>query len=219
MAAFIREMPPAGVSNAPGQGSKKVVNEDVRLGNLGRAHPPPVPVPPSPGSLCTSCQLKSGRPKPPEHRRILMNEPQQNRPVQNPLTLVMKAASPPDYTALHQIVEHIQSLAPQQNPVVAALNKIANVHFARFVFLDPDQLAVITTYDGDFDSYINEFTNELGDVFDAILAHVANAPPLPVQTYRQEFMDYIHAHDLRCVEPFYSAYPTSTVLDIAAVSH
>jgi hypothetical protein len=149
----------------------------------------------------------------------LMSEPPQNRPVQNPLTLVMKATSPQDYTALRQIVEHIQSLAPQQNPIVAALNKIANVHFARFVFLDPDQLAVITTYDGDFDSYINEFTNELGEVFDALLAHVAGAPPLPVQTYRQEFMDYIHAHDLRCVEPFYSAYPTSTVLDIDAVCH
>jgi hypothetical protein len=106
------------------------------------------------------------------------------------------------------------SLPPDQNPVTVALNKIGTVHFARFAFLDNDQLAVITTYDGDFDVYINEFTDEIGEVFDAILSHVEDAPPLPVQTYRKEFIDYIRAHDLRCVGTFYSAYPDRTVLDI-----
>lgn len=143
-------------------------------------------------------------------------------PVQNPLTLVMKAKSAQDYTLLRQAVEHVQSLPAEQNPIVASLTKLANVHFARFVFLDPDQLLVITTYDGDFDSYINEFTNELGEVFDALLTHVQDGPPLPVQTYRQQFLDYVRTRDLRCVGTFYSAYPTRTVLDIldtAAVPH
>lgn len=151
-----------------------------------------------------------------------MPEQSQVQPVQNPLTLLMKAKSPQDYTALRQIVEHVQSLPPEQNPIVAALDKIANVHFARFAFLDPDRLAVITTYDGGFDSYINEFINELGAVFDGLLAHVQDAPPVPVQTYRKEFLDYVRANDLRCVGPFYSAYPTYTVLDVlaaTAVSH
>jgi hypothetical protein len=134
--------------------------------------------------------------------------------VQNPLTLVMKAKSPEDFAALRQRVEHLMSLPPDQNPVTVALNKIGTVHFARFAFLDNDQLAVITTYDGDFDVYINEFTDEIGEVFDAILSHVEDAPPLPVQTYRKEFIDYIRAHDLRCVGTFYSAYPDRTVLDI-----
>ena len=140
--------------------------------------------------------------------------PSQIQPVQNPLTLVMKAKSPEDFAALRQRVEHLMSLPPDQNPVTVALNKIGTVHFARFAFLDNDQLAVITTYDGDFDVYINEFTDEIGEVFDAILSHVEDAPPLPVQTYRKEFIDYIRAHDLRCVGTFYSAYPDRTVLDI-----
>jgi hypothetical protein len=151
-----------------------------------------------------------------------MSEQPQNQPVQNPLTLVMKAKSPQDYTMLRQTIEHIQSLPPEQNPVIIALDKLASVHFARFVFLDPDQLAVITTYDGDFVDYINDFTNELGEVFDRLLAHVADAPPLPVQTYREEFLEFIRARDLPCVGTFYSAYPTCTVLDVldgAAVSH
>ena len=136
------------------------------------------------------------------------------QPVQNPLTAVMKAKSPEDYAALQQLVEHLQSLPPEQNPVTVALNKLGTVHFARFSLLGNDQIAVITTYDGAFDRYINEFIDEIGDVFNALLAHVENAPPLPVQTFRQEFLDYIRTIDRRCVGAFYSAYPERTVLDI-----
>lgn len=139
---------------------------------------------------------------------------QQSRPVQNPLTAVLTAKSPEHYTALQQLVKKLQSLPPHKNPVVIALNKIGTVHFARFTFLGNNQVAVITTYDGDFDWYINEFTDHIGDVFNDLLTHVENAPPLPVQTHRQEFLDYIRAIDRGCVEPFYSAYPDRTVLDI-----
>ncbi|MGH3801045.1 MAG: hypothetical protein ACRDTD_13075 [Pseudonocardiaceae bacterium] len=134
------------------------------------------------------------------------------QPVQNPLTAVMTAKSPEDYATLRQLVQSLQALPPDQNPVTVALNKLGTVHFARFAFLDNNQLAVITTYDGPFDEYINEFISEIGDVFNALLVHVVDAPPLPVQTYRQEFLDYIRAIDRRCVEPFYSAYPERTVL-------
>lgn len=134
--------------------------------------------------------------------------------VQNPLTMVMKAKSGEEYAALAQLVEHLQSLPPEQNPVTIALNKIGTVHFARFAFLGDNKLAVITTYDGDFEVYINEFIDTIGDVFNALLAHVAGAPPLPVQTYRQEFLDYIRNADVGCVGSFYSAYPERTVFDI-----
>ncbi|MGH3901968.1 MAG: hypothetical protein ACRDTA_27695 [Pseudonocardiaceae bacterium] len=136
------------------------------------------------------------------------------QPVQNPLTAVMTAKSSEDYAALRQLVEHLQSLPPDKNPVTVALNKLGTVHFARFAFLDNDQVAVITTYDGEFDKYINAFINEIGDVFNDLLAHVVDAPPLPVQTFRQEFLSYIQAVDRRCVGTFYSAYPERTVLDI-----
>lgn len=143
-----------------------------------------------------------------------MTEQPPEQPIQNPLTLVMKGKCPEDSAALRQLVEHIQSLPQEQNPIVAALNKIGTVHFARFAFLDDEHLAVITTYDGDFEIYINEFINEIGDIFNQLLVHVADAPPLPVQTYRREFLEYIQARDLRAVGTFYSAYPDRTVLDI-----
>jgi hypothetical protein len=135
--------------------------------------------------------------------------------VQSPLTLIMKIKSDADYQQLNGLLSKIQSLPPDKNPIWAALNQLRNVHFARFVFLNNNtQLAVITTYDGTFENYINEFIDSIGDVFDALLAHMDGAPPLPVQKFRDEFLAYVKANDLRGIEPFYSAYPSATVLDI-----
>ena len=50
----------------------------------------------------------------------LIEQPPQ--PVQNPLTMVMKAKSPEDYAALQRLIAHFQSLPPEQNPVTIALN-------------------------------------------------------------------------------------------------
>lgn len=136
-------------------------------------------------------------------------------PVQNPLTLVMKIKSKEDAHALHQLLEDIQSRPPTENPIVAALTKIGTVHFARFVFLDhDDKLAVITSYDHSFDDYINDFVDQIGHVFDLLLAHMADAPPLPVREHRTEFLQYVKDNDIPPVGTFYSAYPNLTVLDI-----
>ena len=44
------------------------------------------------------------------------------------------------------------------------------------------------------------------------------APSLEVLSppSRKAFLDYVRANDLRGIEPFYSAYPKATVLDIHA---
>ena len=133
--------------------------------------------------------------------------------VQSPLTLVMPVR-PEARAALRAEVEQLQDLPRDRNPVTTALDAIGTVHFARFVFIDETRLAVITTYDGDFAAYINEFVDHIGDVFNDLLQHMADAPPLPVQQHRQEFLDYVLRNDLRCLPPFYSAYPERTVLDI-----
>ncbi len=137
--------------------------------------------------------------------------------VQNPLTLIMTTKSTADAQALDALLHKLQSAPPDQNPIWTALNKLNTVHFARFVFLENNtKLAVITTYDGSFEDYINEFIDEIGDVFNGLLAHMSGAPALPVQQNRQAFLDYVRANDLRAIEPFYTAYPKATVLDIKA---
>lgn len=136
-------------------------------------------------------------------------------PVQNPLTLVMKIRSPEDYQQLNEMLLQIYSRPPTENDITVALNKIATVHFARFVFLENNtKLAVITTFDHDFERYIADFVDEIGHVFDMLLSHMEGAPPLPVRDHRQEFLEYVREHDMPAIQPFYSAYPTLTVLDI-----
>jgi len=137
--------------------------------------------------------------------------------VQQPLTLVMTIKSDNDYQALSALLTKIQSAPPEQNPIWKALTILNNVHFARFVFLEQNtKLAVITTYDGTFEDYINEFIDAIGDVFNALLAHMKDGPQLPVQQNRDQFLNYVRSNDLRAIEPFYSAYPKATVLDIKA---
>ncbi len=137
------------------------------------------------------------------------------KPVQSPLTLVMNIKSPQAYQELVGLLNQLQSQPPDKNPIALALNTLHNVHFARFVFLQNNtQLAVITTYDGTFEDYINEFVDSIGDIFNALLQRMDPAPPLPVQQNRDAFMTYVKANDIQCVQPFYSAYPKATVLDI-----
>lgn len=137
--------------------------------------------------------------------------------VQNPLTLVMRIKSPEDFQKLESRIQQIQAAPPGENPIWLALDKLRIVHFARFVFLENNtKLAIITTYDGSFEDYLNEFIDEIGDVFNALLQHMDEAPPLPVQQNRDAFHQYVKTHDLGCIQPFYSAYPRATVLDIRA---
>jgi hypothetical protein len=137
--------------------------------------------------------------------------------VQSPLTLIMTIKSEAAFHELSALLTKIQAAPPEKNPIWVALMKLQTVHFARFVFLENNtKLAVITTYDGSFEDYINEFIDEIGDVFNALLSHMKDAPPLPVQQHRKPFLDYVRANDLRAIEPFFSAYPKATVLDIVA---
>jgi hypothetical protein len=139
--------------------------------------------------------------------------------VQNPLTLIMTLKSPEDFEQLNQQLRQIQSLPPDQNPLNQALIATGMVHFARFVFLENNtKMGVITSYDGSLAAYVNAFIDKVGKIFDLLLSHMADAPPLPVEKYRQEFLAYIQAHDVPVIEPFFSAYPTLTVLDILSNS-
>ena len=140
-------------------------------------------------------------------------------PVASPLTLVMDIKSPGDFVALKAKIDQMQGLPPDQNPIIRALTELKTVHFARFVFLNEKQLAVITTYDGSFEDYIDSFVDKIGGVFDEILKHVADPPPTSVKLpqNRKAFLAYVKKHDLTAIPPFYSAYPNLGVLDILAL--
>lgn len=133
------------------------------------------------------------------------------KPIQTALTAIMEIKPPQAFHA--QALKLILSQAYQQ--VVDVLDRVGTVHFARFVFLENDtKLALMTSYDGAFDTYMKNYIEIAGELFNLMLAHIKDAPPLPVRRYRDEFIAYVEKIDLVSDSPFYSAYGDLTVQDI-----
>ena len=127
-------------------------------------------------------------------------------PVQNALNLMLNIQPGKNQTVLEYLVQN-------QDKINAALTQVGTVHFARFLAIPGTQyLFVITAYDGDFNTYIQAFTNLLGDVFNLLLSCVDPAPPLPVQQNVAAFQAFVRQYNLPT--GLYSAYPNCTVMQI-----
>ena len=96
------------------------------------------------------------------------------------------------------------------------LDKVGTPHFAQFVPLEDRQLGFFTVYDGSFDKYIDDFTRNIGEVFDVLFKFTKGAPPSPCRKHVQEFIDFAAAAN-RTPIGFYQAYPGLTVQDIKAL--
>ena len=59
------------------------------------------------------------------------------------------------------------------------LDKVGTPHFAQFVALEDHQIGFFTVYDGAFDTYIADFTKNIGEVFDLLFKFTTGAPPIP----------------------------------------
>jgi hypothetical protein len=96
------------------------------------------------------------------------------------------------------------------------LDKVGTPHFAQFVPLEDRQLGFFTVFDGSFDKYIDDFTRNIGEVFDVLFKFTKDAPPSPCRKHVQEFIDFATAAN-RTPIGFYQAYPGLTVQDIKAL--
>ncbi len=96
------------------------------------------------------------------------------------------------------------------------LDKVGTPHFAQFVPLEDNQVGFFTVYDGAFDTYIADFTKNIGGVFDLLFKFTKGAPPSPCRKYLQEFVDFAAGAN-RTPIGFYQAYPGLSVQDIHAL--
>lgn len=131
----------------------------------------------------------------------------------NPLTLLMPVVPNTSPATI------ANALAAQQSAIETGLTNVGTVHFSRFLLLDSSQpnlqptgsssdnlvLGVITEYDGDFDVYIQDFVDQIGGVFDALLVFVVGGGE--VDAGRQQCRRTYDVHPAeRCV-----AEPVGTV--------
>ncbi len=96
------------------------------------------------------------------------------------------------------------------------LDKVGTPHFAQFVPLEDNQIGFFTVYDGSFDTYIADFTKNIGEVFDLLFKFTKGAPPSPCRKHLQEFIDFAAGAN-RTPIGFYQAYPGLSVQDIHAL--
>src|SRR5271170_5244885 len=96
------------------------------------------------------------------------------------------------------------------------LDTVGTPHFAQFVPLEDNQIGFFTVYDGNFDTYIADFTKNIGQVFDLIFKFTKDPPPTPCSKHLQEFIDFA-AGASRAPIGFYQAYPGLSVQDIHAL--
>jgi hypothetical protein len=96
------------------------------------------------------------------------------------------------------------------------LDKVGTPHFAQFVPLEDNQIGFFTVYDGLFNTYIADFTKNIGQVFDLLFKFTKGAPPSPCRKHLQEFIDFAAGAN-RTPIGFYEAYPGLSVQDIHAM--
>jgi hypothetical protein len=96
------------------------------------------------------------------------------------------------------------------------LDSVGTPHFAQFVPLEDRQVGFFTVYDGNFDTYIADFTKNIGQVFDLLFKFTKGAPPSPCRKHLQEFIDFAAGAN-RTPIGFYQAYPGLSVQDIHAL--
>ena len=88
--------------------------------------------------------------------------------------------------------------------------KVGTLHDMRFVFFDNDErILFATTYDGDWDSYINDFATKIPDLMDLLFASVEGWPGI----VSPKVKDFIADHQITAAG-WFVANPQVTVVDV-----
>ena len=106
--------------------------------------------------------------------------------------------------------DRLRSLLASREGRFSLADKIGSVHDMRFVFIENDsRLLFATAYDGDWDSYINDFATLIPDTLDLLFSEVEGWPGIK----SPQIKDWIVRHQLTAAA-WYCAYPDATVQDI-----
>ena len=89
----------------------------------------------------------------------------------------------------------------------ASASKVGSVHDMRFVFLDNDtKLLFASAYDGDWESYINDFATLIPDAMDMLFSQTEGWPGIR----SPQVKDFIVKYQITA-SGWYVAYPEATV--------
>ena len=92
----------------------------------------------------------------------------------------------------------------------ASRDLVGTLHDMRVIIFDNDsRMLFATTFDGDWDTYINDFSTQIPDQLDALFGECVDYPGIR----SPEIVDYILKYQVTA-DDWYSAYPNTTVKQI-----
>jgi hypothetical protein len=90
------------------------------------------------------------------------------------------------------------------------MDRVGTVHDMRYLIFDNDsRLLFASTFDGDWDAYINDFTAYIPNEIDMIFGEVEGFPGVRSPKFKDEIVKYQVPATY-----FYSAYPNVSVRDV-----
>jgi hypothetical protein len=96
------------------------------------------------------------------------------------------------------------------NSEESLMDRVGTVHDLRFTIFDDDtRLLFASTFDGDWDAYIDDFASQIPDAIDLIFGEAEDYPGIR----NPNIKDYIVKNQVTSTF-FYSAYPDASVRDI-----
>jgi hypothetical protein len=135
--------------------------------------------------------------------------------VQNQLTLVT-VITPANDRRVRAVMAGIDAYARRLAPP-GSLMGISTIHFVRwFVLDDGRRLMMVSDYDGSWESYIDEFAEMILSGLDAIWETSFGYPPDGARDL-PAFKRFLRLHQVPS-ELFFSAYPNTTVQNIATAT-
>jgi hypothetical protein len=109
--------------------------------------------------------------------------------------------------------ERLRALLRALNGNFDGADKVGTVHDMRFVFLDNDtKFLFATAYDGEWDTYIDDFATTIPDYMDILFSAFEGWPGI----HSPEVKDWIAKHQVTA-EGWYVAHPDLTVAETRRV--
>jgi hypothetical protein len=130
---------------------------------------------------------------------------------QNHFTVSFPLKSPSDAKLL------AEQLPPMMPELFRANDTIGTVHYSRFTVLSEKTLLFLGDFDGEFGQLMADLAKNAGPVFDAIFRHVDNAPPTPVASNVDAFVEWTASQLIDAVN-LYTAYPSVTAKEIKSLA-
>jgi hypothetical protein len=105
--------------------------------------------------------------------------------------------------------ERLRRIFDLTNGNMDGAQRVSTLHDMRFVFFDDDtRILFATTYDGDWDSYINDFATKIPELMDLLFANIEGWPGIDSPAVK----DFIAAHQIDAAG-WFVANPQVTVVD------